>query len=58
MKSRVTKSLRLEASIALREDHSLKPSTCPHAAEMGALREAARNNIIHAHTSLKEMHVF
>ena len=28
------------------EDHSLKPSTCPHAAEMGALREAARDNIL------------
>ncbi len=28
------------------EDHFLKPSTCPHAAEMGALREVACDNII------------
>ena len=27
------------------EDHFLKPSTCPHTAEIGALREAAHNNI-------------
>ncbi len=26
------------------EDHSLKPSSCPHATEMGALREAACDN--------------
>ena len=35
----------VEASVALWEDHFLKPSTCPHAAEMGVLREAARDNI-------------
>ncbi len=32
-KSCVTRSLRLEASFGLWEDHLLKPSTCPHATE-------------------------
>ncbi len=48
----------LYTAVALWEDHYLKPSTCPHGAEMGALREAARDNTLdslmkYVHRSLK-----
>ena len=42
----VIKCDRDVVSFVLWEDHFIKPSTCPHAAEMGDLREAARDNII------------